>query len=134
MEDCLFCKIVKGEIPCHKIYEDDNNLAFLDIHPHAKGHIMVIPKKHAPVLTDLDDENVKSLFVAVKNVTQKIKEKLNPDGFTSGWNHGEISGQTVPHLHIHIFPRYEGDGGGSVHSIVKNPGEMTVEEVKKLFE
>ena len=134
MDNCIFCKIVKGEIPCHKIYEDEDNLAFLDVTPHAKGHAMVIPKKHASVLTDLDDEGVKNLFVAVKKVTLRIKEVLNPDGFNGGWNNGEVSSQTVPHLHIHIFPRYNGDGGGSTHSIVNNPGDMSVEEVAKLFE
>ena len=64
---------------------------------------------------------------------QKLKMKLKPDGFNVGWNDGEVAGQVVPHLHIHIFPRYKGDGGGSVHSIVNNPGRMSVQEVAKLF-
>jgi len=130
---CIFCKIVKGEISCHKIYEDDDNLAFLDVVANAKGHTLIIPKIHAHTLIDLDDKKVESLFLAVKKTTEKIKQVLNPDGFNGGWNNGEISGQTVPHLHIHIFPRYKGDGGGSVHSIVKYPGDKNVEEVAKLF-
>ena len=134
MENCIFCKIIKQEIPCYKIYEDEDNLAFLDVNPHAKGHAMVIPKKHVSVLTDLDDNNVEKLFVAVKKVTQMLKEKLNPDGFNGGWNNGEVCGQTVPHLHIHIMPRYDGDGGGSIHSIIKNPGDLSVEEVHNLLE
>ena len=133
MENCIFCKIIKGEIPCHKVYEDDNVLAFLDITAHAKGHTLVIPKKHAETLLDIDDDQLQELFLAVKKVTQKLKEKLSPDGFNGGWNNGQVSGQSVPHLHIHILPRYQGDGGGSTHSIVKNSGDMSVEEVAELL-
>lgn len=132
-ENCLFCKIIKKEIPCHQIYEDENNLAFLDITPHAKGHTVVISKIHASNLLDLEDNKLQSLILAVKKTTQLLKEKLNPDGFTIGINHGEVSGQTIPHLHIHLFPRYHQDGGGSVHSIIKNPGDKSVEEIAELF-
>ena len=133
MINCVFCKIIKKEIPYYKLYENDNCLAFLDITPHAKGHTMVIPKMHAEVLTDLEDDKVKELFVAVKKVINMLKDKLNPDGFNVGWNSGETAGQVVPHLHIHIIPRYDGDGGGSIHSIIKNPGDLTVEEIADLF-
>ncbi|MBU0459955.1 MAG: HIT family protein [Nanoarchaeota archaeon] len=133
MKDCLFCKIVKKEIPCHNIYEDKNNLAFLDIQPHAQGHTVVISKTHAPSITELEDQKLQSLIIAVKKAMKLIKEKLSPTGFTIGINHGKISGQTVDHLHIHILPRYEGDGGGNVHSIIKNPGDKSVEEVAELF-
>jgi histidine triad (HIT) family protein len=128
MENCIFCKIIKGEIPYHKVYEDDNNLAFLDVTPIAKGHTVIIPKLHAETITDIEDDKLQSLFLAVKKVQQKLKGKLNPDGFNGGWNNNEVAGQTVPHLHIHIIPRYNGDGGGSIHSIIKNP-QIPVEEV-----
>ena len=133
MEDCLFCQIIKGEIPSQKLYEDENNLAFLDVAPCAKGHTVVIPKTHAATILELTDDKLQALILAVKKTTSLIKEKLNPAGFNIGINHGEISGQSVPHLHIHIIPRYEGDGGGSLHSIVKNPGDLSVEEVAELF-
>ncbi|MCF6276656.1 MAG: HIT family protein [Candidatus Magasanikbacteria bacterium] len=133
MNECLLCKISKGEIPSYKIYEDENSLAFLDIEPHSKGHIMVIPKKHAVTILELDEESMKNLFASVKKVTEIIKEKLNPDGFNIGWNHGEAGGQVLQHLHVHIMPRYNGDGGKSMHAIVNNPGELSVEEVHKLF-
>ena len=133
-ENCIFCKISKGEIPSHKLYEDEHSFAFLDIQPHAKGHTVVIPKKHAVTLFDLDDGSYKNLMLAVKRCMEKIQEKLNPDGFNTGWNHNSAGGQVVPHLHIHIMPRYNDDGGGSMHSVVKNPGEMSVEEVAELFE
>ncbi len=129
MDDCIFCKIGSGQIPAHKVYEAQYCFGFLDIHPHAKGHTVVIPKKHAVTLFDLDDASAKELMVGVKKVMGILQKKLSPDGFNVGWNHGSEAGQVVPHLHIHIMPRYIGDGGGSMHSIIKNPGELSVEEV-----
>lgn len=133
MPDCLFCKIVAGQIPYHKIYEDKSNLAFLDIKPHAQGHTVVIPKVHAETVFDLSEKQNKDLMTAVLNTMKRIQDKLHPDGFNVGWNHNPAGGQVVPHLHVHIFPRYTGDGGGSLHSIVKNPGTRGVEEVAGLF-
>lgn len=134
MENCLFCKIITKQIPCYKIYEDKDSLAFLDIKPHAKGHTVVIPKKHAVTVFDLDDKDLKGLMLDVKETMQRLRDVLYPDGFNVGWNQNTAAGQVVPHLHIHIFPRYNGDGGGSMHSIVKNTSEMNVEAVAKLFE
>ncbi len=134
MLGCIFCKILKGDIPNYTVYEDNHVLAFLDINPHAKGHTVVIPKVHSEVLFDLNDEMIGYIFGAVKKVAEKLDRKLSPDGFNFGWNHGESGGQVVPHLHIHIIPRWNNDMGGSVHSIVNNPGEQSVEEIAKLFE
>ncbi len=131
--DCLFCKIIQGQIPCHKVHEDRDNLAFLDIKPQAEGHTVVIPKIHAETVFDLGEEQNKKLMAAVVNTMAKIRDKLEPDGFNVGWNHYPAGGQVVPHLHLHIFPRYTNDGGGSMHSIVKNPGNKSVEEVATLF-
>lgn len=134
MDSCIFCKIGKGEIPCHKIYEDKDFLAFLDIHPHAKGHTVIIPKKHAETIFDFNDAKAKKMMIAVKRTMEKIQSVLKSAGFNTGWNHNQAGGQVIPHLHIHIFPRYENDGGGSFHSIIKNPGNLSVEEVARLFE
>ncbi len=131
--NCLFCKIVSGQIPGHKVHEDKNNLAFLDIKPHAQGHTVVIPKQHAETVFDLSEKQNKDLMTAVLDTMKKIQEKLHPDGFNVGWNHNSAGGQVVPHLHVHIFPRYTDDSGGSMHSIVKNPGPKSVEEVAKLL-
>ncbi len=133
MNNCIFCKIAKSEIPCHKVYEDKDCLAFLDVRPHAKGHTVVISKKHFASALDLDDQTMKKMIIAVKKAMLKIKEVLNPDGFNTGWNDGSAAGQVVPHLHLHIMPRFNGDGGGSMHSIVRNPGSQTVEEIAALF-
>ncbi len=133
MEDCIFCKIGSGKIPAHKVFEDKDFLAFLDIHPHALGHTVIIPKVHAQNIFDLDETKTRKLMITVKRVMQIIQEKLKPDGFNTGWNHNSAGGQIIPHLHLHIFPRFNGDGGGSMHSIIKNPGNKSVEEVAKLF-
>lgn len=133
MSDCIFCKIARKEIPAHLVYEDQEVLAFLDVKPHAKGHTVVIPKEHGVTVFDYTDKQLRELMVALRKTMNRIKEVLSPDGFNVGWNHNIAGGQVVPHLHLHIFPRYNGDGGGSMHSIVKNPGNKSVEEVGKLF-
>ena len=122
-----------GQIPCEKVYEDEDCVAFLDIKPHAKGHTVVIPKMHGETVFDLGEETLKKVMIAITNVMKRIHDVLSPDGFNVGWNHNTAAGQVVPHLHVHIFPRYSGDGGGSMHSIIKNPGTMTVQEVAKLL-
>jgi len=133
MSGCIFCKIIKGEIPSHTVYEDDYVLAFLDIHPHAKGHTVVIPKKHIENLKDVGKEDWSNILEGVRQATKRIEEVLKPDGINIGINDKEVAGQVVPHMHWHIFPRFEGDGGGSMHSIISNKGDVEVEEVAKLF-
>lgn len=133
MTDCLFCKIVAGEIPNYTVYEDENVLAFLDIWPQAQGHTVVIPKKHYSVLSELPEEVWKNLAVGMKKALAKIKSVLHPDAINIAVNDGQAAGQVVPHVHWHIMPRYVGDGGGSAHSIVKNPGQNKVEEIAKLL-
>jgi len=131
--DCLFCKIANKEIPAQIIYESVNATAVLDVNPRAPGHTMVLPKVHAANILELPDEKIKGVFKAVKETTDLLDKKLKPDGFTIGINHGKVSGQTVEHLHIHIIPRWAGDGGGSIHSVVDNgPKESLEEIVKKL--
>ena len=133
MSDCIFCKIIVGEIPNYTIYEDDFALAFLDITPRTKGHTLVIPKVHAENLLELDEKYAEKLLVTVKKTQEKLNDVLKPDGYNFGWNHGKAGGQLVPHLHIHIMPRYNNDGGANMHAIVNNPGDESVEEVYKLF-
>ncbi len=126
MQDCLFCSIVEKRIPAEIVYEGSSAVAFLDIHPHAPGHTMVIPKTHAETLLDLDAASVQHLFSAVREVASLLKRALHPDGFTIGINHGKHAGQAVDHLHVHIMPRFVGDGGGSVHSVVENPPSESI--------
>ena len=130
---CIFCRIGKREIPSDIVYEDKETLAFLDIKPHAKGHTVVIPKTHAETLFDLPEGKINAFFLGVKKTMESIKNVLQPDGFNVGWNQNAAAGQVVPHLHVHIFPRYRGDGGGSMHSIITSPGMGSVADVAALF-
>lgn len=128
MINCLFCRIGGKEIGSEAIYEDGENLAFLDIHPRAPGHAMVIPKAHRENILDVPDGELGSLFAAVKKTTELLSKALKPDGFTIGINHGKASGQEVDHLHIHIIPRYLNDKGSSIHSVVDNESGEPVKE------
>lgn len=131
--DCIFCKIVAGDIPSYTVYSDGSAVAFLDIFPHAKGHTVVIHKEHAPRVEDTTEQALAQVMLAVKKSMEKIQTALAPDGFNVGINDGVVAGQAVPHLHIHILPRWKNDGGGSVHSIIKNSGSEKVADVFKLF-
>lgn len=110
MEECIFCKIVKGEIPSYKIYEDNKFLAFLDITPINPGHTLVISKEHYPNLLETPDNILSEILVVIKRIAPKILEAVNSKGFNLGLNTNEVSGQVVPHLHFHIMPRFENDG------------------------
>ena len=128
--NCLFCKIVAKSIPAAVIYEDEFVLAFLDINPMTLGHTLVIPKIHAENILDLPDDQIDPFFQAVKKIVALLQERLELRGFTIGINHGKMSGQAIDHLHVHIVPRYEGDGGGSLHSVVKNPPQESLKEIQ----
>jgi histidine triad (HIT) family protein len=130
-QNCLFCRIIRGEVPALKVHEDEHVIAFLDVHPLAPGHTMVVPKRHFATLAQLPLEEATPLMLAVQSVARRVVEAMEAPGVTIGINQGEVSGQTIPHLHIHILPRFEGDGGGSVHSVVHNP---PVEELQKTVE
>ncbi len=129
--DCLFCKIANGKIPSEKIYEDEASFAFLDIDPMAPGHTIVVPRVHAENILDLPEMIVSPLFLAVKKVTGALSLALQPNGFTIGINQGKVSGQAIDHLHIHIVPMFLGDGGGSIHSVVKNQPSESITAIKE---
>ncbi len=128
---CLFCGISGGEIPSEKIYENESVFAFLDIKPLSLGHTLIIPKDHSENILGLPDSAVEGLFLAVKHVTGMLEVALRPLGFTIGINHGKISGQAVDHLHIHVIPRYKGDNGGGLHSVVNSPPNEEIGVTRK---
>lgn len=107
---CIFCKIVAGEIPSYKIYEDDKVYAFLDIKPVNPGHTLVIPKNHAANILEISEDNLQAVILAVKKIGARMKEELDYPAFNIIQNNGEVSGQDIMHLHFHIIPRLEGDG------------------------
>lgn len=128
-EDCIFCKIVKGEIPSSKICEDDEFLAFLDIAPVNPGHTLIVPKIHCKDLLDFPKAEETDLMEFIKKVAAAVMKATKADAFNLGMNNGEASGQIVPHAHFHIIPRYEDDGFKHwTHGTYKE-GEM--EEVQK---
>lgn len=104
MDECVFCKIIKGEIPAAKIYEDDNILAFLDIKPVNHGHMLVIPKKHYEKMEVAPDETVADVFIGAKKLMKAIKEAMLADFVALS-----VVGIDVPHFHIHLIPRYFND-------------------------
>ena len=108
-ENCIFCKIIKGELPSYKIYEDEYVLCFLDISQASEGHTLIVPKKHFENLFDVDQETLNHMAQAVKIVTNLLKEKLGVTDVNLLNNSGTNAGQTVMHLHFHIIPRKEGD-------------------------
>ena len=116
-EKCVFCRIVTGQIPSHKIWEDDRAMAFLDINPSSQGHSLVIPKRHVSRLRDLAGEDSDSLFRAVCRLTGPIQDATGSDACSVGVNDGEAAGQEVPHIHVHIIPRKMRDGGRVVQSL-----------------
>jgi histidine triad (HIT) family protein len=131
--ECLFCRIRDRKSPAAVVYEDRTALAFLDIAPRSPGHVLVIPKLHAETLLDLPETDLSPLFRTVQKVADRLMRVLHADGLTIGINQGEVSGQVVRHLHVHIMPRFKGDGGGAVQSIVHNPPAATIAELQQLL-
>ncbi len=109
MSDCIFCKIIDGEIPCAKVYEDEDILAFLDIAPISKGHTLVIPTKHYNNLFEIPEELGAKLIFAFKKVGQGIMKATGATGINVVMNNFASAGQVVPHAHWHLIPRIEGD-------------------------
>lgn len=110
MEDCVFCKIVRGEIPNTTLFEDENVLSFLDIMPAAKGHALVIPKKHYATLLDMPHEELKGVIEAVQKVASATMVALEGvEGFNVLQSNNEAAGQVVPHVHFHVIPRRKED-------------------------
>lgn len=129
--DCLFCKIAKKEVGSSYIYEDDDVMAVLDIHPISPGHTFIIPKVHAESVLDLDEKTALALWKGIVKVEKMILETIKPEGFTVGINQGKSAGQVIEHLHIHVIPRWSTDGGKSLHSVVFNPPQENIEEIKQ---
>ncbi|MFD0048773.1 HIT family protein [Actinomycetes bacterium NPDC127524] len=115
MSDCIFCRIVQGDIPSTKVFENEHVLAFLDISQVTKGHTLVIPKIHKENIYELTPEIASRLFESVPQIAKAINKELKPIGLNVLNNNGEAAGQSVFHYHMHLIPRYgEGDGFGAV--------------------
>ena len=125
-ENCIFCKIAKGEIPSKTLYEDEQFRVIFDLGPATKGHALILPKSHAANLYELSDEDAAKVLVLAKKMVILMRDKLACDGFNLVQNNGETAGQTVMHFHLHLIPRYQNDG----QKILWRPGESTPEELE----
>ena len=125
MEDCLFCKIIKGEIRSKTIHEDEIVKVMMDINPISDGHILVIPKNHNTDLLDLDDDTLLHIKrITTEILIPKLKEKLNCDGITICQNNG--LGQEIKHFHVHLIPRYENDN-------IKMTNKENIEDIEEIY-
>lgn len=115
-DTCLFCKIIAREIPSSKIYEDERCYAFLDLHPINIGHTLLVPKEHSANLYEMRDDTLAVLAPIIKKVAIAIKKALNADGVNIEMNNDPVAGQIIFHSHIHIIPRFQGDGFKHWHS------------------
>jgi len=122
-DDCVFCKIAAGQIPCCKVFEDDRALAFMDIMPLNKGHLLVIPKEHYGSIFEIEDELYAHLMALISRLAKAVKSAVEPDGMNIMQLNGRAASQVVPHLHIHIVPRWTGDGL-TISSWEPTPGNM----------
>ena len=132
MNACIFCQIIEGQTEHYPVFENDGALAFLNLFPNAKGHTLVVPKRHVKTLLELTEEEMASWMAATKATMLRLEETLGADGFSVGVNHGKAAGQSVMHLHMHIMPRWNGDEGGNMHTIINKPSDQSVEEIAKI--
>ena len=111
--DCLFCKIVRGEIPAVRVYEDESTLAFMDVFPASEGHTLVIAKNHAPTLLEIAEADLLAATMTTQRIARAVQQALAADGLRISQFNGAAAGQSVPHYHVHIVPIREGQRAGS---------------------
>ena len=125
MDDCIFCRILAGTVPCAPVYADAHALAFLDIGPFEKGHTLVIPRLHALTLPDLPEAEAAALGVAIRRVGERLLSRLPCDGFNVLQSNGACATQVVPHVHFHVIPRWNGRAMNWLSGTYENAAEMT---------
>ena len=128
---CLFCDILDGKKDGHFLYEDDSHVAFLDKYPIDVGHSLVLPRKHHEKITDMTPEDVGTIFALVPKIAKAILDATNADAFSIGQNNGRAAKQIVPHVHIHIIPRYNNKGTVWTKRQISNDNDLS-ELAKKI--
>lgn len=129
-DNCIFCKIVKGEIPSNTFYEDDDFKVILDVGPASKGHSLILPKNHYANLFELEDEVAAKVLPLAKKMAAHMTEVLGCDGINVLQNNGEAAGQTVHHFHVHLIPRYIKDNNKSLLTWAQ--ADITSEEMEQI--
>jgi histidine triad (HIT) family protein len=107
--DCLFCKIVAGEVPSTMVHEDERTVGFMDINPATRGHMLVVPREHAADVHAIDPEDLAACALAAKGLAARVRDRLGADGVNLLNSTGPVAWQTVFHFHLHVIPRYEND-------------------------
>ncbi len=128
-EDCIFCAIAAGEQPGHVVYEDDATVAFLDANPLARGHTLVVPRDHHERIQDVPDDVARDVFGTIHRLVPVIEAAVDADATNVGFNNGETAGQVVPHVHGHVIPRFEGDGGRPIHAVAASQEDLDDDEL-----
>ena len=133
MTECIFCKIVAGEIPCKKVYEDKGSLAFLDINPRNPGHTLVIPRKHVQDIFSISEGDAAELIKAIRRVAIGVQKATDAKGISITQSNGQLAGQLVPHMHFHIIPRTEAEKGIGLEGVlpVKQQDEPSMDAMVK---
>lgn len=129
MEDCIFCKLAKGELSARTVYEDERFRAILDAAPISKGHVLILPKEHASGLDDLPLDLAQEVLPLAQQLTRHMRERLHCDGMNLLQNNGKAAGQTIPHFHLHLIPRYADD----LKPIKFDPHEALAEELDEVL-
>ena len=127
-DNCIFCRILNGDIPSRKVFEDDDFCVIMDVDPATKGHCLILPKEHYANLLAMPDELAARVLPLAKKVAAHLQETLGCDGINLVQNNGETAGQTVFHFHMHLIPRYKEDG----QKIGWNPGSPSQEELEEI--
>ncbi|MDT3433940.1 HIT family protein [Haloarcula sp. 1CSR25-25] len=128
-EDCIFCGIVAGDIPGRTVYEDDTVLAFLDANPLSPGHTLVIPKAHHERLNDTPADVASEVLSVLHELVPAVEAAVDAPASTVAFNNGEAAGQEVPHVHGHIVPRFEDDGGRPIHALVSDRPDLSEDDL-----
>lgn len=134
MSECIFCRIVAGEIPADTVYEGEHAVAFLDAHPLVRGHTLVVPTEHVERVGDLDAKAAARYFEPVPAIVDAVQAATGADGATLAWNDGAAAGQEVPHAHLHIVPREEGDRHGPIHALFGGQKDLPEDEMAQVRE
>jgi histidine triad (HIT) family protein len=134
MQDCIFCKIVSGQIPARIVRQNEKAVAFLDAFPLAAGHALVVPKTHYQKVQDMAPADAQAVFQLVHEMVGRVESATGEAASTIAVHNGKEAGQEVPHVHVHIIPRKQGDGAGPVHSMFKNRPKPSAQEMDALAE
>ena len=119
--DCLFCRIVGGELPAQRVYEDERTIAFMDINPTSRGHVLVVPRTHSADLLEIEADDLAACLSTAKHIAGWQRFRLKADGVNLLQSTGRAASQVVFHFHLHVIPRYEGDG--MVNPLARSPGD-----------